>query len=99
MRIHFRGPICRSVKAGDEVVLTGVFLPEPYTGFRAMRAGLLTNTFVEVGVHAAALYMHTRAGGWVPLRAPLARKREGLSDACTSSLCTGLLTDTSLSAV
>jgi DNA replication licensing factor MCM7 len=49
MRIHLRGPICRSVKAGDEVILTGVFLPEPYTGFRAMRAGLLTNTFVEVG--------------------------------------------------
>uniref|UniRef100_A0A7S3QKH7 DNA replication licensing factor MCM7 n=1 Tax=Dunaliella tertiolecta TaxID=3047 RepID=A0A7S3QKH7_DUNTE len=47
MRIHFRGPICRSVKAGDEVIMTGVFLPEPYTGFKAMRAGLLTNTFVE----------------------------------------------------
>ena len=27
--------------------MAGVFLPQPYTGFRAMRAGLLTTTYLE----------------------------------------------------
>lgn len=27
--------------------MTGIHLTEPYTGFRAMKAGLLTNTFTE----------------------------------------------------
>ncbi|GAX82599.1 hypothetical protein CEUSTIGMA_g10025.t1 [Chlamydomonas eustigma] len=44
--VHLKGEICRSMKAGDVVVLTGVFLPEPVQGFRAMRAGLLTTTYV-----------------------------------------------------
>lgn len=48
MAIQFRGAICRSCKPGDEVELAGIFLPEPYTGFRAMRAGLLTSTYLEV---------------------------------------------------
>lgn len=27
--------------------MTGIHMTEPYTGFRAMKAGLLTNTFTE----------------------------------------------------
>ena len=27
--------------------MAGIFLPQPYTGFRAMRAGLLTTTYLE----------------------------------------------------
>lgn len=32
---------------GDIVHLGGIFLPIPYTGFQAIRAGLLTDTFLE----------------------------------------------------
>lgn len=30
------------------MTITGIFLPEPYTGYRAMRAGLLTSTYLHV---------------------------------------------------
>jgi DNA replication licensing factor MCM7 len=47
--VHLRGSLTRSLKAGDSVVLSGIFLPEPYTGQRAMlRATLLTATYMEV---------------------------------------------------
>ena len=37
------------LQAGDSVTLSGIFLPEPYTGQRAMlRASLLTATYMEV---------------------------------------------------
>jgi DNA replication licensing factor MCM7 len=32
---------------GDIVQLGGIFLPVPYTGFQAIRAGLLTDTYLE----------------------------------------------------
>ena len=47
LTIHLRGPLTRSCKPGDSVTVAGVFLPQPYTGFRAMRAGLLTTTYLE----------------------------------------------------
>ena len=37
----------RQMSPGDAVEISGIFLPKPYTGFRAMRAGLVTNTFLE----------------------------------------------------
>ena len=45
--VHLKGELTRSVKPGDAVTLTGIYLTEPYTGFKAMRAGLLTATFME----------------------------------------------------
>jgi DNA replication licensing factor MCM7 len=42
-----RGELTRSVTAGDVVSLSGIFVPTPFTGFRAMRAGLITDTYVE----------------------------------------------------
>ena len=42
-----KGELTRAVKPGDSVTITGIHLTEPYTGFRAMKAGLLTNTFTE----------------------------------------------------
>eukprot|EP00891_Asterochloris_glomerata_P008965 jgi/Astpho2/8965/fgenesh1_pm.00133_%23_19_t len=45
--VHLKGELTRSVKPGDSVTLTGIYLTEPYTGFKAMRAGLLTATFME----------------------------------------------------
>eukprot|EP00741_Cyanophora_paradoxa_P021650 tig00000241_g20896.t1 len=47
MTIHMRGELCRSCLAGDHVEIGGIYLPVPYTGFAAIRAGLLTNTYLE----------------------------------------------------
>ena len=70
--IHLRGEVCRSMKPGDVVVLTGIFLPEPVQGFRAMRAGLLTTTYILVGGRGGAVQGHEgrtadyniHPGGW-----------------------------------
>ncbi|KAK4659032.1 Mini-chromosome maintenance protein 7 [Podospora pseudocomata] len=41
------GTLVRKVHPGDTVDISGIFLPTPYTGFQAMRAGLLTDTYLE----------------------------------------------------
>ncbi|KAL1856251.1 hypothetical protein VTK73DRAFT_8415 [Phialemonium thermophilum] len=41
------GSLVRRVNPGDVVDIAGIFLPTPYTGFKAMRAGLLTDTYLE----------------------------------------------------
>ncbi|KAJ4296120.1 DNA replication licensing factor MCM7 [Collariella sp. IMI 366227] len=41
------GTLVRQVNPGDVVDVAGIFLPTPYTGFKAMRAGLLTDTYLE----------------------------------------------------
>ena len=46
--VQFRGPLARSVKAGDSVTISGIFLPQPLTGKRAvMRSSLLTSTYLH----------------------------------------------------
>lgn len=46
--VHFRGPLARAVKAGDAVTISGIFLPQPLTGKRAMmRSSLLTSTYLH----------------------------------------------------
>lgn len=52
LTIHINGPLVRSVAPGDVVDITGIFLPAPYTGFKALKAGLLTETYLE------AQYIH-----------------------------------------
>ncbi|XP_047310748.1 DNA replication licensing factor MCM7 [Impatiens glandulifera] len=47
MTVHFRGELTRKVAPGDVVEISGIFLPIPYTGFRAMRAGLVADTYLE----------------------------------------------------
>lgn len=47
MTVHFRGELTRKVAPGDVVELSGIILPIPYTGFRAMRAGLVADTYLE----------------------------------------------------
>ena len=47
LHIQLKGELTRSVKPGDSITMTGIHLTEPYTGFRAIKAGLLTNTFTE----------------------------------------------------
>ncbi|KAJ1925391.1 DNA replication licensing factor MCM7 [Tieghemiomyces parasiticus] len=52
MSIHLFEELTRQVNPGDMIHVSGVFLPMPYTGFRAMRAGLLSDTYIE------AQYVH-----------------------------------------
>lgn len=47
MTIHVHGSLTRQMNPGDVVQLGGIFLPIPYTGYQAIRAGLLTDTFLE----------------------------------------------------
>jgi DNA replication licensing factor MCM7 len=44
----FGDDVTRKVSAGDVAVFSGVFLPKVHRGFQALRAGLLTNTYLEV---------------------------------------------------
>ena len=37
LSIHLVGEVTRTMKPGDDVTVTGIFLPEQYTGFRGMR--------------------------------------------------------------
>ncbi|KAI8386867.1 MCM2/3/5 family-domain-containing protein [Blakeslea trispora] len=48
MTLHLYGAACRQLTPGDVANVSGIFLPMPYTGFRALRAGLLTDTYLEV---------------------------------------------------
>lgn len=47
LTIHCHGALTRELNPGDMVDVAGIFLPTPYTGFRAIRAGLLTDTYLE----------------------------------------------------
>ena len=47
MTLIARGELTRSVLPGDLVTVDGVFLPTPYTGFKAMKAGLIADTYLE----------------------------------------------------
>ncbi|KAL3457372.1 MCM2/3/5 family-domain-containing protein [Aspergillus heterothallicus] len=47
MTVHCSGNLTRQLNPGDVVDIAGIFLPTPYTGFRAIRAGLLTDTYLE----------------------------------------------------
>ncbi|ORY33036.1 MCM2/3/5 family-domain-containing protein [Naematelia encephala] len=59
MTVHLYGTLTRSVNPGDVVHISGIFLPTPYTGFRAIRAGLLQDTFLEaMSVHQLKKQYH-----------------------------------------
>lgn len=47
LTIHVNGDLVRLMNPGDIVDVCGIFLPSPYTGFRALKAGLLTETYLE----------------------------------------------------
>ena len=47
LTIHCHGELVRQVNPGDVVDIAGIFLPTPYTGFKAIKAGLLTDTYLE----------------------------------------------------
>jgi len=47
LTVQVKGDLTRSLGPGDIVNITGIFLPKPFTGFKAMQAGLVANTYVE----------------------------------------------------
>ncbi|CAG8500110.1 2264_t:CDS:2 [Ambispora leptoticha] len=47
MTIHLYGSMTRTLNPGDRVDVAGIYLPTPYTGIKAIRAGLLTDTYLE----------------------------------------------------
>lgn len=47
MVIHLYGNQTRSVSPGDVINTSGIFLPIPYEGLKALRMGLLTDSYLE----------------------------------------------------
>ncbi len=50
MTIHLRGDMTRTAGPGDIITVTGIYLPQPSHGFRAIRVGLLTTTYLDAHV-------------------------------------------------
>jgi DNA replication licensing factor MCM7 len=48
MTVYLFHDTTRQMTAGDIVTVSGVLLPKVYRGFRALRAGLLTEPYMEV---------------------------------------------------
>lgn len=42
-----RGDLTRLMTPGEILTIDGIFTPTPYTGFKAMRAGLIADTYLE----------------------------------------------------
>ncbi|OLN87941.1 DNA replication licensing factor mcm7 [Colletotrichum chlorophyti] len=64
------GTSVRKVNPGDVVDISGIFLPTPYTGFQAIKAGLLTDTYLE----AHYIVQHKRAYSEMIVDARLVRR-------------------------
>lgn len=47
MTVQILEGLTRTVNPGDQVSVSGIFMPRPYTGFQAIRAGLLTDTYLH----------------------------------------------------
>ncbi|KAI8913605.1 MCM2/3/5 family-domain-containing protein [Gorgonomyces haynaldii] len=48
MTLHLINEQTRKVTPGETIVIGGIVLPVPYTGFKALKAGLITDVYVEV---------------------------------------------------
>lgn len=47
MTLRVYGDLVRTAKPGDVITCSGIFLPLPYQGYRAIKAGLVTETYLE----------------------------------------------------
>lgn len=74
LTVHAHGAIVRQINPGDVVDIAGVFLPTPYTGFKAIRAGLLTDTYLE----AQHVNQHKKAYDDIVLAQPTIRRMNEL---------------------
>nr|UWK20599.1 DNA replication licensing factor [Trichoderma psychrophilum] len=70
LTVHCFGSLVRKINPGDVVDISGIFLPTPYTGFKAMRAGLLTDTYIE----AHHVHQHKKAYSEMIVDAQLVRR-------------------------
>ena len=57
LTVQCHGTLTRHINPGDVADIAGIFLPTPYTGFKAIRAGLLTDTYLE----AQHVHQHKKA--------------------------------------
>jgi DNA replication licensing factor MCM7 len=72
--IHCHGALVRQINPGDVIDVAGIFLPTPYTGFKAIRAGLLTDTYLE----AQHITQHKKAYDDMVLAQPTLRRMNEL---------------------
>jgi len=47
LQVQIKGALTRCVGPGNVIEISGIFLPKAFTGYKAMQAGLVTNTFIE----------------------------------------------------
>lgn len=47
INVKLHGEVTRTCTSGDVVKISGIFLPMPFSGYRAMKAGYLADTFLE----------------------------------------------------
>ena len=71
-----KGDLCRCASPGDILQLTGIFLPKPVTGFKAMRAGLCAHTYLE----AQAVVQHKKRYSDVSITPDVAERIEALHE-------------------
>ncbi|KKY24266.1 putative dna replication licensing factor cdc47 [Diplodia seriata] len=74
LTVHVHGAIVRQINPGDVIDVAGIFLPTPYTGFKAIRAGLLTDTYLE----AQHVNQHKKAYDDIVLAQPTIRRMNEL---------------------
>jgi DNA replication licensing factor MCM7 len=76
LTVHCHGTLTRQINPGDVVDIAGIFLPTPYTGFKAIRAGLLTDTYLE----AQHINQHKKAYDDLVMDAKTLRRIEQYKD-------------------
>ena len=74
LTVHCYGGLVRQINPGDVMDLAGIFLPMPYTGFKALRAGLLTDTYLE----GQDVQLHKKAYDDMILKQPTVRRMDEL---------------------
>lgn len=47
MTVYLTDDMTRKASPGETIVVSGVILPVPFTGYKAMRAGLITDTYLD----------------------------------------------------
>lgn len=47
MKVLARGEVTRQCTPGDIVTITGIYMPSPFFGYKAMRTGLTHDTFLD----------------------------------------------------
>lgn len=45
--VHVSGELTRSCTPGEHVIISGIFLPIPFQGFQAIKAGLTTEVYLQ----------------------------------------------------